>query len=236
MLILVGVGHVFDLREPIRSLIHLRRPAVVGLELDPGRYFALRHPGPRGGLPLPYKLAAAMQRRIAHEYGTEVGAEMLAAADAAKEIGAQVALIDLDSRDLVRRLWQAMGWRERLTLVLSALIGLFGGRGLVEREMAAYEEKGDAYLSVVEARYPAIARILLADRNAHMAAQLRAIESTQGSALAVVGDGHIPGLARHLADLHPEVIRLAELRRGPPASNAELRFSFVHPGGPPGGA
>lgn len=233
MLLLVGVGHVFDLREPIRSLIHLRRPAVVGLELDPARYFALRHPGPRRGLPFPYRLAAAMQRRIAHEYGTEVGSEMLAAADAAKEIGAQLALIDIDSRNLVRHLWLAMRWRERLTLLASVIIGLLGGRGLVEREMVAYEQRGDAYLSVVEARYPAIAKILLTDRNAHMAEQLRALEAAHGSAIAVVGDGHIPGLLQHLADLRPEVIRLSELRRGLSPSNAQLQFSFVHPGGPP---
>src|SRR5256885_10833565 len=104
MITLLGVGHVFDIGRSIRSEILARHPKVVALELDPIRYHALRSRTPRAHGISPLALFAQFQIRIARQYGVEVGDEMIAAALAAEEIGSEIALIDQDSRAILRRL------------------------------------------------------------------------------------------------------------------------------------
>src|SRR2546427_5320417 len=106
MITLLGVGQVFDLGRSIRSEILARHPKVVALELDPIRYHALRSRTPRAHGISPLALLAQFQIRIARQYGVEVGDEMIAAAQAAEEIGSEIALIDQDSRAILRRGWQ----------------------------------------------------------------------------------------------------------------------------------
>src|SRR2546429_8746376 len=108
MITLLGVGHVFDIGRSIRSEILARRPKVVALELDPVRYHALMSRTPRARGISPLALLAQFQIRIARQYGVEVGDEMIAAAQAAQEIGSEIALIDQDSRAILRRGWEGM--------------------------------------------------------------------------------------------------------------------------------
>ena len=124
MITLVGVGHVFDIAAQVKQVIRERGPGAVCIELDQERYEALRHPREREGVPLPYKLLAFMQKRMARQYGGEVGNEMLAAADEAEEINASLLLIDAEAGNLFNRLWQEMSFRERVLLMVSSVGGL----------------------------------------------------------------------------------------------------------------
>ena len=116
MITLVGVGHVFDLSEKVKEAVRSRRPAVVCLELDPARYHALLNPGEQRKAPLPYMLLARFQQKMASDFGTEAGDEMMAAASAAGEIGAKVALIDVNASGMLGTLWRRMPLRERFKL------------------------------------------------------------------------------------------------------------------------
>src|SRR5438309_10502332 len=112
MITLLGVGHVFDIGRSIRSEILARRPKVVALELDPIRYHTLMSRTPRARGISPLALLAQFQIRIARQYGVEVGDEMVAAAQAAQELGSEVALIEQDSRSILRRPWWDMPLKE----------------------------------------------------------------------------------------------------------------------------
>lgn len=242
MITLVGVGHVFDLRRQIHEVIAQRRPRVVGLELDRVRWAALQTRGVRGGAPLGYRLLSSFQERVAAKYGGRVGEEMVAAADAAKDVGAEVALIDKDSAQVFQEMWGGMPFEERVKLLVSTVAGLFVTKGRVESEIRKFEEDSAGYLKEVGDQFPHIKRVLLDERNEHMARALREIHEARGPVVAVVGDGHVEGLRAALADLPVEVIRLRELRRGivpgPPAdapgAGTSVTFSYdVRP--PPGG-
>ena len=52
MITIIGVGHVFQLSENIRSVIRERRPEVVCIELDQARYRALMDRSTRGKVPI----------------------------------------------------------------------------------------------------------------------------------------------------------------------------------------
>ena len=227
MIILVGVGHVFDLESGIRRAIGDRRPAIVGVELDPVRFQALQAPESRPPAFSVYAILAYVQRRIASEYGTRAGAEMVAAAHAAKEVGARLAFLDLDSRSVLSRLIGTMSLREKVKFAVSILGGLFVRKSTVEKELRKFEANEGAFIDELARDFPSVKRVLIDERNAHMARTLRSLEADHGSVLAVVGEGHIEGLRALLVDRSPEVIRLRDLRASPPASgNASVSVTF----------
>ncbi len=232
MITLVGVGHVFDLGARIRQTIHARSPRVVCLELDATRLRAL-HQGSQGGRgPLTYRLLAHFQRAMAEDFGAPVGGEMLAAEAAAREVGASVALIDLDAAYIWRRLWSTMHLTEKARIFAGALVGFVAGRGKVEEELARYEEDSGAYLDEFGRRFPSVQKVLLDERNDHMARTIGRLHQAWGSVVAVVGDGHIPGLQARLAGQPVEVVRLKALRQQPPGDTYSVGFAVRPPGNP----
>ena len=212
MITILGVGHVFELGASIRRIIEEVRPAIVAVELDPVRYRALAG-GPARPGPGLYGLLGLAQRHLARKYGVRAGGEMLAAVDAARAVHARVAFIDMDSRNVVRRMLSEMSGGERVRFFLSAIAALFVPRETVDQEVAQYEANPAAFLEELGRGYPSVKRILLDERNAHMARELRELETSSGTVVAVVGEGHLEGLTAALADRPLRVVRLQELRR-----------------------
>lgn len=230
MITLVGVGHVFDLQASLRRVIEERRPAVVGVELDPTRYEALQAP-PNKAPPLSvYSVLAFIQRRIASEYGTEAGSEMVTAAKTAADVGARLAFLDLDSRVVVTRLVRSMSFQEKVRFATSLLGGLFVSRKRVDAELEKFEENQGAFFDELGRDFPAVKHVLIDERNEHMAKALRTLEADHGSVLAVVGEGHVEGLRTLLADRSPELVRLKDLMAatagGDAGGNASVTVSF----------
>ncbi len=221
MITLLGVAHVFDLGSSIRAAIQRRAPKVVALELDPPRFAYLMNRTPRAPRASVFGLLAGFQARIAREYGVQVGDEMVAAAKAAQEIGCPVVLIDQDSRVTLGRAWQAMSFPERVRLVVFALGGLFVRRRRVEAELDRFYQDERGYLEQFAKELPTVKRVLIDERDAGMAQALRNLYDAKGEVVAVVGDGHIDGLARLLQGLPLEIVRLRQLQPPPaPAGNA----------------
>lgn len=215
MITLVGVGHVFDIAAQVKQVIRERNPGAVCIELDQERYEGLRHPQERGKVPLPYKLLAIMQKRMAHQYGGEVGNEMLAAADEAKEINASLLLIDAEASRLFNRLWLEMSFKERVMLMVSSAGGLLMSRKRIDNEMENFQDNEATYLEQMGEEFPTIKRVLIDERNQLMSGRIMAAELQFGSVVAVVGDGHIDGISGLINRPDIEVIRLKALKEIP---------------------
>ncbi len=225
MITLLGVGHVFDIGRAIRAEILARRPKVVALELDPARYHALMSRAPQARGLSPLALLAQFQIRIARQYGVEVGDEMVAAAKAAQEIGGEIALIDLDSRVVLRRVWREMSYAERVRLVLSAVGGLFTRREKVESELQRFYRDEQSFIQEFAKELPTAKRILIDERDATMAGALRQLADAKGDIVAVVGEGHVDGLVRALSGVPVQIVHLEELRATPAVPNASANVS-----------
>ena len=223
---------MFVISENIRELIRSRRPEVVCIELDPARYRALLEKAESTRVPIQYRLLAYVQKRMASKFGSEVGDEMLAAAKAAGEVGAKVALIDMDAGQVFARLWKRMSFGEKMRMFGGAFLGLFMTKQKVEKEMEKYESHEAQYIEVLGEGFPAVKEVLIDDRNKHMAQQISTIVATHPSVVVVVGDGHVPGLLEALKPLEVETIRLKDLRREspPPPSGSEYSSSFWYNG------
>ena len=225
MITLLGVGHVFDISRSIRSEILARRPKVVALELDAVRYNALLSRTPRARGLSPLALLAQFQIRIARQYGVEVGDEMIAAARAAEEIGSELALIDQDSRAILRRVWSEMAIREKVRLVTSILGGLFTRKERVEAELQRFYRDEPGVLQEFAREMPTAKRLLIDERDASMARAMRQLADSKGDVVAVVGEGHIDGLLRELAGVPVQVVHLQELRAPAAGPNASASVS-----------
>lgn len=229
---------MFDLKRQVREVIVQRRPRVVGIELDRVRFLALQQRDRRGDAPVVYRLLSFFQERVADKFGGRVGDEMLAAADAARDVGAELALIDKDSAEIFHAVWQGMPFEERVKLLVASVAGLFATRRRVEAELARFDQDNAAYLDRFGAQFPYLRRVLIDERDLHMARTLRELHASRGPIVAVVGDGHVEGLRRRLGDLPVEVIRLRDLRAGSPppsrpGATTSVTFSY-EVRGPPG--
>ncbi len=167
-----------------------------------------------GSVPIQYRLLAYFQTRMAGKFGTEVGGEMMAAVTAAGEIGASIALIDMDAARVFAKLWAKMSIKEKLNLIGGAMVGLVLSKQTVEKEMDKYETNEAEYLETLGKGFPSVKEVLIDDRNKHMADMLESLSTKHKNIVAVVGDGHIPGLLQSLKSAEVETIRLKDIRTG----------------------
>ncbi|MCK4443433.1 MAG: TraB/GumN family protein [Thermoplasmata archaeon] len=212
MITIVGVGHVFDIGDQVRDVILHRSPSVVCVELDAARYQALMTRDVRGSAPLSYRALAFFQKSIAKKYGQDVGQEMVAAINSAQQVGARVAFIDLDSLQVFQKFWRMMTFKERVKLVFALVTSIFVPKKTVDKEIQKFEESEVEYMEAFGREFPSAKKVLIDERNTHMAMAIRKLSDEFGNLVAVVGDGHVDGLTKLLEDQSVEIIRLKDLR------------------------
>lgn len=213
--ILVGVGHVFDIASQVRDIITTVQPDVVALELDRNRLRALlSSDGTRSDLPFFHALLASLQERIAKKYGVPTGSEMAAAARMARDSAIGIICIDMDVRMVMNRLWRNISLRKKLLFMASAVSSLFLSKKRVESEITSFETEPQAYLQEMRSTLPELYTILIEERNHHMASQLMHALDIYDRVVAFIGEGHLPGMEELLAgdDRILSVVHLSDLR------------------------
>jgi pheromone shutdown-related protein TraB len=227
---LLGTAHVSKASlDAVRAAIDAGRYDAIAVELDAQRLQSLTDPEALAKLDLVKvirdgKVAlfaanlglAAYQRRLAEQLGIEPGAELKAAATEAQARGLPLHLIDREVGITFRRVSAGLGWWARAKLGTGLLASLFAREDVGEAEIEKLKE-GD----MLEASFgefaedsPELYSRLIDERDQYMAAKLRATAGDARHVLAVVGAGHLQGLARYLR----------EDTRDPGALCAELDF------------
>lgn len=215
MITLIGVGHVFRIREVVEQLISERAPQVVGVELDKMRYRALLTQERGGDVELLLKLLMKAQESIAKSYGAPVGEEMLAAIDTAITMDIQAVFIDIPADKSMKPLLKSLGIKEKLYLGGSAVAAIFMPKKGVEKMLKKYDENPQQMMDAMEKEMPSLKKALVDDRDKYMAAALIQLHRKFPDVVAVIGDGHVPGITKILkrSKIRPETIRLKEVRK-----------------------
>ena len=234
---LLGTAHVSRaILDAVRAAIDSGEFDTVAVELDPQRFQSLTDPDALARLDLVQVIRsgrtalfaanlglAAYQRRLAEQLGIEPGAELKAAALEARERGLDMRLVDRDVGITFKRASQRLGWWGRAKLAGGLVTALFADEEVAGEEIEKLKQ-GDlleASFSEFAGDNPALYEAVIAERDRYMAANLRAIaleaqpprQDAAGAArrevLAVVGAGHLKGLARHLGedDVAPDIVR-----------------------------
>ena len=213
---LLGTAHVSRASvDAVRAAIDSGRYDSVAVELDEGRLRAISDPDALARLDLVKVLRegktalfaanlglAAYQRRLAEQLGIQPGAELKAAADEARARGLPMHLIDRDVGITFRRAMQRLGWWGRAKLGAGLMLSLFGDEEISEEQIEGLKE-GDmleASFGEFAAQTPELYDTIIAERDRYMAARLRETSRGVREVLAVVGAGHLQGLARHLRE------------------------------------
>ena len=216
---LLGTAHVSKASlDAVREAIASGRYDTVAVELDAQRLQSLTDPDSLSRLDLIKVLRegkaslfaanlglAAYQRRMAEQLGIEPGAELKAAALDARAAGFGLQLIDRDVGLTFRRAMSRLGWWGRTKVSAGLFASLFG-----DEEMDAGQIEDLKQGDMLEASFgefarenPALYETIIAERDRYMATRLRETSREHPGArevLAVVGAGHLQGLARHLRE------------------------------------
>lgn len=217
---LLGTAHVSPASvAAVEAAIGSGQFDAVAVELDAQRLAAMEDPDAmarmdlvevirKGRVPLfAANLAlAAYQRRLAEQLKIEPGAELKRAVTAARERHLPVQLIDREVGLTFRRASRRLGLWGKLQLISGIGAGLLSKEEVGEAEIEKLKQ-GDMLESSFgdfAEQSPALYDTVIAERDRYMAARLREESAKAASpareVLAVVGAGHLAGLARHLAD------------------------------------
>lgn len=215
---LLGTAHVSHASaQKVRELLQSGDYDAVAVELCPSRYNAVVDPDAlarldlfsvirqgRASMVIASLALAAYQQRLADQIGVEPGAEQRAAVALAKERHLPVLLVDREIGVTLKRLAGNLGWWKRLGLFSGLLASMLSREEVAADEIERLKE-GD----VLETTFAEFAEDrrdlfvpLIEERDRYIAARLR--EEIAGKqhekVLAVLGAGHLKGVARHLEE------------------------------------
>lgn len=254
--VLLGTAHVSRASaEAVRDLVATESFDAVAVELCASRASALLDPAAHASIDLLTVLRegraavvgaglalGAYQRRLAQQFGIEPGAEMKAAIDGAGARGVPHWLIDRDVGTTLRRTRAAVGFWDRLKITGGLVASVLDDSEVDEASIERLKQ-GDVLAGTFAEfaeQSPALYEALIAERDRYMAARLRecaadgtaapdgvAVEGRKRRVLAVVGAGHLEGLAKQLTEERaaPADV-LAPLRREPPPSRFGKWFGW----------
>jgi len=212
---LLGTAHVSQASvEAVERAIESGRFDAVAVELDAQRLQALTDPDALAKLDLVEVIRkgrvalfaanlalAAYQRRLAEQLEIEPGAELKRAVTLANERNLPLHLIDREVGLTFRRASQRLGFFGKIKLVMGLGAGLFASEEVGEDEIEKLKQ-GDmleASFGEFASESPALYETIIGERDRYMATRLREVhDPAQREVLAVVGAGHLAGLAKYL--------------------------------------
>jgi len=215
-IVIIGTAHVSKKSvAEVKEVIAREQPSVVAVELCPGRYAALKGKtedvsakdilsGGNITLFLVHSLLAYLQNKIGADMEVKPGSEMIAAIDAAEELGTEIALVDRDIQITLQRFIGKLGFFEKIKMI-GALVGaLFGVGGKdIDIESITEEDIVTQLVSELKEFSPTTASVLIEERDAYIAKNLLDLkEKGTGNVVAIVGAGHRQGIQEYLK--HPE--------------------------------
>jgi pheromone shutdown-related protein TraB len=228
--VLVGTAHVSrESVELVQRVIAEERPDRVCVELDAQRFEVLTQRKKWEASDLRevmrkrqlatlvvHMVLSSYQKRIGGKLGVVPGSELLEAVRAAEALGVPVELCDREVRITLRRAWSALSFWKKSVLLSSLLVGMSETPDLDEEALRKLRER-DALNEMMQElgrAFPALKLALIDERDAFLAAKIRAAEG--GRLVVVVGAGHVQGMRRALEQ--PRDVDLAALSEIPPPS------------------
>jgi pheromone shutdown-related protein TraB len=240
---LLGTAHVSpDSVRAVEGAISSGAFDAVAVELDPQRAQALTDPEALARLDLVQVIRsgrtalfaanlalAAYQRRLAEQLGIEPGAELKRAVLDARARELPVHLIDRDVGTTFKRASDRLGWWQRTKLGAGLLVTLFADEKIEEDEIERLKQGSvlESTFSEFASGSPVLYETVIAERDRYMAARLRETAGDAREVLAVVGAGHLQGMARHLREETAPAADIRESLEARPKKSEVPWFTLV---------
>jgi len=222
---IVGTAHISEKSvDSVRETIYERKPEIVAIEWDWGRYQRLVEES--NGIIREEKMdlksilkssnlivtlvtafLSNAQKRMGENVGVKPGSEMLEAAKIAQEVNAEIALIDRNIQVTLKRTINGMSLKEKLTFLYEVVVSFIFGdeeEEAVEEEIERLKQEDTIaeVMNYFKEASPGGYNALVHERDAYMAYNLKSLEDK--NVVAVVGAGHKKGIMTFLEN--PETI------------------------------
>lgn len=211
-IILVGTSHVSPASvEEVSDLISEHQPDTVCIELDESRLEALQQDDvwkdrdvaetieQGDGYLLFFNLLLSIyQRQMAEEMDLRPGSEMLEAYHAATDQERPTELIDRDINITLKRALGTMTFWEKMKILNALFLGFFEDGEDIDIEELTQEDVLHDVVTEFAGSFPQLKTVLIDERDEYMAERIRETEGE--TVLAVVGAGHLDGIARELEE------------------------------------
>lgn len=212
-IILIGTAHISDKSvELVNQVIMEEKPDTVGVELCRQRFMQLKSGkkwqetnineimrSGRTYLFLINLLLSNMQRKLGGKVGVKPGSEMVAATKIAGQNNIPISLLDRNVTITLKRAFSLMGLLEKIKLIGSIVLGLFGSQEELTKEKIEELKRQDIMtelMNELSSMAPTVKRVLVDERDVYIANK---IMRTPGEKIvAVVGAGHLEGIKRNM--------------------------------------
>jgi len=213
-IVLLGTAHISkESIEQVKETIRAEMPDHVCIELDDGRLKTLTEPEQWKNLDLKTIIRqgqlsilvanitmASYQKRMGLHTGVKPGQELLAGVQVAQELGIPVTMADRDVRTTLRRAWRLTPWYRRFLLIGTLIQSLFDKTEVTEeqlREIKSQDTLG-AMMNEFGQTFPELKQVVITERDHFLAGRI--MHAPGKKVLAVVGAGHLEGIARLLSN------------------------------------
>ncbi len=209
---IIGTSHISP--ESIRQIertIRNETPDCVAVELDPGRLEGLLRKETVGfksisqiGIRnfLVAKIFSSVQRYLGRKTGVMPGEEMLTAVNIAREVKADLALIDQNMLTTLERM-RSIPFTEKVKLFFS-----FFKKSEIEEKIdlrkVPLEQVVEKVLLELKEISPNLYKVLVEERDIYMAKHLTNLSKKYKKIVAVVGVGHKKGILKVMKKLEKE--------------------------------
>ncbi|PHR30102.1 MAG: conjugal transfer protein TraB [Desulfotalea sp.] len=239
--ILVGTAHISqESVHLVQKVIEQEKPDCVCIELDDKRYQALTQKKKWEELDLKaivkdkqlstllvQLLMGSYQKRLGGKLGVTPGAELLMAANTAKNMQIPISLCDRDVRITLRRAWKSTSFWKKGYLLTSLIASIFDKTEVSEEKLAELKKK-DVLTELMDelgSSLPDLKRVLIDERDIFLNEK---IKSSPGKRIvAVVGAGHIPGMIKSFKTDNKS--KLEEITGIPPVSKVYKIVGWLVP-------
>jgi pheromone shutdown-related protein TraB len=214
-IVLMGTAHIsqqslLDVENGIREMA----PDFVAIELDDQRLAAMQNPDSwknldivkvlkegQGLVLLANLMLASFQRRMGANVGTKPGAEMEAAFNTSKGLSLKTVMIDRPIKVTLRRAWAKNSLWGKCKLLSALVSGAFSTETVSSEEVENLKNGNemDTMMNDLASYLPAVKSVLIDERDCFLASRIW--EIGDGKTFAVLGAGHLPGVASHLEKL-----------------------------------
>lgn len=224
----VGTAHVSrESVELAEQLIREIRPDSVAIELDKARYESLQDPQRwkktdilsviregRAFVLVLQIILAGFQKKLGKMLQVKPGEEMMQAAAAAGECGAQLVFADRDVKITLKRTWKSIRFVTILRLLWSWLHSLFEHKEMKKEDIERLKSPDvlNELMEELAAEMPEVRGSLITERDIFLSQKIK--QAPGKSVVAVVGAGHVPGIKEWIY----KDVDLAPLETIPPRS------------------
>jgi pheromone shutdown-related protein TraB len=211
-IILIGTAHVSKLSvEQVKEVIDRERPDSVCIELDDQRYKSIMEGNKwremdifkvikekKATLLIMNLAISSFQNRLAKQFDTKPGQEMIQGIESAKEIGAELVLADRNIQITFSRIWGNVGVWGKAQLLTSIIYSIFNKDTISEEELEKMKTQDtlNASLAEISEAFPRLKKPLIDERDQYLAQKIK--EAPGKKVVAVLGAAHVPGITKEI--------------------------------------